>query len=59
MLALILSPKIVPNVSAYRPDYLFQEKLGVQRSYPCRSYWSKDWPDGLQRAVLENDPKQG
>ena len=29
VLALILSPKTVPNVSAYRPDYLFQEKLGV------------------------------
>ena len=24
MLALILSPKTVPNVSAYRPDFLFQ-----------------------------------
>ena len=37
-LALILSPKTVPNVSAYRPNYLFQEQLGVQRSYPCKSY---------------------
>ena len=24
MLVLILSPKTVPNVSAYRPDYLFK-----------------------------------
>ena len=29
VLALILSPKTVPNVSAYRPDYLFQEQLDV------------------------------
>ena len=29
VLALILSPKTVPNVFAYRPDYLFQEQLGV------------------------------
>ena len=32
-----LSPETVPNVSVYRPDSLFQEQLGVQRSYPCRS----------------------
>ena len=30
MLALILSPMTVPNVSAYRPDSLFQEQLGVR-----------------------------
>ena len=29
VLALILSPKTLPNVSEYRPDYLFQEQLGV------------------------------
>ena len=29
VLALILCPKTVPNVSAYRPDYLFREQLGV------------------------------
>ena len=29
VLALILSPKTVPNVSAYRPDYLFHEQLGA------------------------------
>ena len=29
VLALILSLKTVPNVSAYRPDHLFQEQLGV------------------------------
>ena len=34
---LILSPEIVPNMSVYRPDSLFQDQLGVQRSYPCRS----------------------
>ena len=34
---LTLCPKTVPNVSVYRPDYLFQEQLGVSRSYPCRS----------------------
>ena len=34
---LILSPKTVSNVSVYRPDSLFQEQMGVQRSYPCRS----------------------
>ena len=34
MLAFILSLKIMPNVSAYRPGSLFQEQLGTQRSYP-------------------------
>ena len=29
VLALILSTKTVPNMSAYRADYLFQEQLGV------------------------------
>ena len=33
MLAFILSLKTVPNVCAYRPDFLFQEQLGVQRSH--------------------------
>ena len=33
-----LSPRNVPNVFAYRPDSLFQKQLGVQRSYPCKSY---------------------
>ena len=38
VLDLILSPKTVPNMSTYRPDYPFQEQLGVQRSYRCKSY---------------------
>ena len=31
LLALILCPKTVPNVSTYRPDYPFQEQLCVFR----------------------------
>ena len=38
VLAFIPSLKTVPNVSAYRPDSLFQEQLSVWRSYPCKSY---------------------
>ena len=34
---LFLSQKTVLSVSVYRPDSLFQEQLGVQRSNPCKS----------------------
>ena len=34
MLALILSPRTVPNVSVYGPDYHFQDqRLDVERCY--------------------------
>ena len=33
----IRSLKTVPNMSVYMPDSLFQEQLGVRRSYLCRS----------------------
>ena len=59
MLALILSAKTVPNVSANRPDYLFQEQLGVREVTPVSHISLKTDRDGLQRVVLENDPRQG
>ena len=34
---LTLSPRTVPNVSAYRPDYLFQTVIGVLGGHPSRS----------------------
>ena len=37
VLALILSPRAVPNVSAYRPDYLFQTVIGVLGGHPSKS----------------------
>ena len=35
---LILSPRTVPNVSAYRPDYLFHTVTGVLGGHPSKSY---------------------
>ena len=34
VLALILSPRTVPNASTYRPDYLFQIVIGVWEVTP-------------------------
>ena len=55
---LILSPRTVPNVSAYRPDYLFQTVTGVWGGHPIRSRLSKDLQDGLLIAALGNGPMQ-
>ena len=33
---LFLSPRTVPNVSAYRPDYLFQTVIGILGGHPSR-----------------------
>ena len=51
----ILSPKTEPNMSAYRPDYLFQAVLGVKRNYPSKSLVSKD---GLLIMAFGNGPVQ-
>ena len=58
VLALILSPKTVPNVSTYRPVYLFQTVIGVWGGHPNRSRLSKDLQDGPLIIALGNGPKQ-
>ena len=55
---LILSPETVPNVSAYKLDYLFQAVMGVLGGHPNRSCLSKDLQDGLLIMASENCPKQ-
>ena len=46
------------NVSADRPDYLFQAAIGIRGSYPRRSHVSKDLQDGLLIMLLGNGPMQ-
>ena len=58
VLALILSPRTVPKVSAYRPDYLFQTVIDVWGGHPNRSRLSKDLQDGPLIIALGNGPKQ-
>ena len=58
VLALILSPRTVPKVPAYRPDYLFQTVIGVWGGHPNRSRLSKDLHDGPLIMALGTDPKQ-
>ena len=58
MLALILSPRTVPKVSVYRPDYLFQTVIDVWGGHPNRSRLSKDLQDGPLIIALGNGPKQ-
>ena len=48
----------MPDVSAYRPDYLFQAVIGVRGSYPSRSHVSKDIQDGHLIMMLGNGPMQ-
>ena len=55
---LILSPRTVPNVSTYSPDYLFQTVIGVWGGHPNRSHQAKDLQDGLLIMALGNGPKQ-
>ena len=52
--ALILSPKTVPKVSAYRLDDLFETVIGFWGGHPNRSRLSKDLQEGLC-AVLSGD----
>ena len=42
----ILGPRTVPNVSAYRPDYLFRSVTGVWVSHPNSSRKTEDLQDG-------------
>ena len=51
---LILSPRTVPNMSAYRPDYLFHAAIAVRESYLSKSHVSKDIQDGLLIMALGN-----
>ena len=55
---LIVSPRTVPNVSAYIPVYLFQTVIGVWGGYPNISRLSKDLQDGLLIMALGNSPMQ-
>ena len=48
----------MPNVSAHRPDYLFQAAIGVRASYTSKSHASKDLQDGLLIMALGNSPMQ-
>ena len=48
----LLSPKNVPNMSAYRPDYLFQTVIGILGDHPGISRYAKDLQDGPQIMVL-------
>ena len=58
VLALILSPRTVPIVSAYRLDYLFQTVIGVWGGHPNRSRLSKDLQNGPLIMALGDGPKQ-
>ena len=58
VLAFLISKRTVPNVSAYRPDYLLQtvtDGLGV---HPSKSSQTEDLPDGPLMMALGNGPKQ-
>ena len=55
---LILSLRTVPNMSMYKPDYLFQTVIGVWGGHPNRSHLSKDLQDRLLIMALLNGPKQ-
>ena len=48
----------MPNMSVYRPDYLFQTAIGVRAGYPSMSHVSKDLHDGLLTMALGNSPMQ-
>ena len=58
VLALILSPRTVPKVSAYRSDYLFRTVIGVWGGHPNRSHLSKDLQDATLIMASRNGPKQ-
>ena len=51
--------RTVPNISAYRPDYLFQAVIGVRESYPDKSHVSKDLQDEPLIMALGNGPMLG
>ena len=46
------------NMSANRPDYLFQTVIGVLGGHLGRSGYAKDLQDRQQIMVLENGPKR-
>ena len=48
----------MPNMSAYRPDYLFQTVIGVLGGYLGISGYAKDLQDGPQIMALRNGPKR-
>ena len=48
----------MPNMSAYRPDYLFQTVIGVLEGHPGILRYAKDLQDGPQIMALGNGPKR-
>ena len=53
-----VSPRTVPNLSAYRPDYLFQTVIGVLGGHPSRSRQTRDLQDGPLIMALGSGPIQ-
>ena len=50
--------RLCKNVSAYRPDCLFQIVTGFLGGHPSNSRYPKDLQDGPRIMALGNDPKQ-
>ena len=50
--------RTVPNVSVYRPDYLFQTVTDVLGGHPSKSRYTTDLQHGPPIMALGNDPKQ-
>ena len=50
--------RLCQNVSAYRPDCLFQTVTGFLGGHPSKSRYSKDLQDRPQIMGLGNGPKQ-
>ena len=48
----------MPDMSAYRSDYLFQTVIGVLGGHPCISRYPKDLQDGPQIMALGDGPKR-
>ena len=46
----------MPNVSAYRPDYLFQTVIGVCGGHSNKSRLPKALQDGLLTRALRSGP---
>ena len=47
----------MPNMSAYRPDYLFQTVIGILGGHPGTSRYAKDLQDRPQILASGNGPK--
>ena len=49
----------MPNMSAHRPDYLFQAVIDVWGGYPSKAHVSKDLQDGPLIRALGSGPMMG